>query len=415
MAKSSLVDVREHGDTARHFMPGSVLNRVLLEAPYYARCSDNKTAAKVLPRQYALRYPYMQVNSRDKVSWLVFDLDHENVHIWEDMGLPEPNMIVARRERDGAGERDGTAHLYYAITPVCTSAKAHARPIEYMKAVYLNMAEGLKADPHYHSGPVAKTPGHPWWRTHELHSRVYDLGDLAKFLDMKREWRSTSTASNHAPHSRHCQLFEVVRHYAYSIVNEAKAGGGYEHFVAVLEAYAQNSMARVLRVSGSSEGDLRWSSIKATVKSVARWTWEKYTGTGGVHRGVMQLDPSLPLSERQRLAAERTHDVRATATESRIRAACRNLQALGRPLLQTAIAKAAQLSRQTVAAYKHVLEEVAASPSSVTPLRERAEAAVARVKDAVHQITAALAPPVDAAKVGGFGAGFPRSSSDPCP
>ena len=65
-----------------------------------------------------------------------------------------------------------------------------------------------------------------------------------------------------------------------------------------------------------------------------------------------------------------------------------------------------------MAAYKHVLEEVSASPSSVTSLRERAEAAAARVKDAAHQIAAALAPPVDAAKVDAFGAGSPRTGRD---
>jgi hypothetical protein len=71
----------------------------------------------------------------------------------------------------------------------------------------------------------------------------------------------------------------------------------------------------------------------------------------------MQLDKDLPLIERQRLAAARTHDVRHKATESRCapRAACCNRRA--KPS-QAAIGRVAGLTRQTVATYKHVLEEV---------------------------------------------------------
>lgn len=52
------------------------------------------------------------------------------------------------------------------------------------------------------------------------------------------------------------------------------------------------------------------------------------------------------------------HDVRHKATESKVRAACRFLQQKREVLTQAAIARVAGLSRQTVAAYKHVLTEV---------------------------------------------------------
>lgn len=40
---------------ARYFQPGTALHRVFTEAPYLPRCSDNKTAARVRPREYAVR------------------------------------------------------------------------------------------------------------------------------------------------------------------------------------------------------------------------------------------------------------------------------------------------------------------------------------------------------------------------
>ena len=72
----------------------------------------------------------------------------------------------------------------------------------------------------------------------------------------------------------------------------------------------------------------------------------------------MALDKSLPLAERQSLAAKRTHELRHRSTESKIRAACRGLQERGEKLTQMAIAILAGVSRQTVANYGHVLNEV---------------------------------------------------------
>ncbi len=369
---------------ARYFQPGTALHRVFTEAPYLPRCSDNKTAARVRPREYAVRYPYMQVNRSGFVSWLIFDLDHSGAMAWEDAGLPAPNLIVRNRE-------SGHSHLYYAIPPVCTTENARSRPIAYMKAVYAAFAVRLQADPDFHSGPVAKTPGHPWWLTHELHNHVYELGQLADYVDLAsdRPW-GRGPRLDEVSHSRHCILFEQLRHYAYSIVNVERERGTLETFSRLLEAYAFNRNNFVKLGLGFTE-DLPFSSIKATVKSVARWTWSRYTGTGRCNRGVMRLDPDLALPERQRLAAARTHEIRRKATESKIRGACRILQQQGAAFTQAAIAKAAGISRQTVANFKHVLEEVRRIPETVTRLVTTLARTV-DVKFGVDQVTASSNP-----------------------
>ena len=144
--------------------------------------------------------------------------------------------------------------------------------------------------------------------------------------------------------------------------------------------------------------NLAQSSLKATVKSVARWTWDRYRGCGRCHRGVMQLDKDLPLQERQRLAAARTHGVRHKATESKVRAACRLLRQKGEALTQVAIGRVAGLTRQTVATYKHVLEEVL-KPVAVAILGAVSGSA-SNVKYGVHQVAAA--------SLGGMGSGCKR-------
>jgi len=379
MARQSAVTARDEAPTPRFFEAGTALNRVLLEAPYLPRCSEDKTATRVRPREYAIRYPYMQVNRPGMVSWLIFDLDHANALIWEDAGLPAPNLIVCNRQ-------SGHSHLYYAIAPVCTSENARSRPIAYMKAIYEAFAARLEADTDFHSGPVAKTPGHPWWLTHEMHNHVYELGELADYVDLavSSPW-GKGPQLDEVSHSRHCILFEQLRYYAYSIANRERERGSFTTFTRLLEAYAHN------RNSFQKLGftaDLPISSLKATVKSVARWTWDRYRGDSRCHRGVMQLDKGLPLIERQHLAAARTNEVRRKATESKVRAACRHLQKKGEALTQVAIANVARLSRQTVAAYKHVLNEVL-SPAVVSVLRKVVQPQ-GNVNYGVHQVSAFL-------------------------
>jgi len=384
MGKQSAVAAREDAPTPRFFEAGTALNRVLLEAPYLPRCSEDKTATRVRPREYAIRYPYMQVNRPGMVSWLIFDLDHANALIWEDAGLPAPNLIVRNRQ-------SGHSHLYYAIAPVCTSETARSRPIAYMTAIYEAFAARLEADIDFHSGPVAKTPGHPWWLTHEMHNHVYELGELADYVDlaMFSPW-GKGPQLDEVSHSRHCLLFEQLRYYAYSIANRERERGSFTTFIRLLEAYAHNRNS--FQKLGFTE-DLPVSSLKATVKSVARWTWDRYRGDSRCHRGVMQLNKDLPLAERQRLAAVRTNEVRQKTTESKVRAACRHLKEKGEVLTQAAIANVARLSRQTVAAYKYVLNEVL-SPAVVSVLR-KAVTPKGDVNYGVNQISAAPSERLD--------------------
>ena len=224
-----------------------------------------------------------------------------------------------------------------------------------MRAIYAAFALRLKADPDYNSGPVAKTPGHPWWSTSELHNHVYELGELADYVELQVSPWKTGPQLEDLPHSRHCVLFEQLRYFAYSIVNQERERGTLASFSRRLEAFAHNhnKFAR----NGFSE-DLMLSSVRATVRSVARWTWTRYQGSTRCCLGAMALDKSLPLAERQSLAAKRTHELRHRSTESKIRAACRGLQERGEKLTQMAIAILAGVSRQTVANYGHVLNEV---------------------------------------------------------
>lgn len=354
----------DYSPPERFFQGGTALNRVLEEAPYQARCSDHKSAERKFFRKTALRFPYMQINRAGRVSWLIFDLDHVNAMIWEDAGLPPPNLIVRN-------PRNGHSHLFYAISPVCTTEKARQHPIDYMRAVYETFAVLLKADLAYNGGPVAKTPGHPEWHTTEVHNRVFNLGDLAEYVQLLPKRWGTQPKLEDVDHSRNCTLFEALRYYAYGIVNRLRETSNYETFRGLLGVFASNFNSNF--ASRGFAGRLLLSELRALVKSVGKWTWNNYRGGGRYHRGVMELDASLPLPERQSLAAKRTNKVRSQATETKIRSACVQLVALGRKITQTAVAAIARLSRQTVATHKRLLQGAPVIP-------------IHNVKHAAHQI-----------------------------
>ncbi|RMU47336.1 putative replication protein, RepA [Pseudomonas savastanoi pv. glycinea] len=390
----------------RFFVADTALNRVFEEASYLARCSDNKTAMRVRPREHAIRYPYMQVNRLDRVSWLIFDLDHANSLIWDDARLPPPNLIVRNRH-------SGSSHLYYAIIPVCTSDSARDKPIRYMKAIYKAFVDRLKADPEYHGGPVAKTPGHPWWHTRELHSNVYELADLAECVELEpvTPW-GKGPDLDAVSHSRHCMLFENLRFFAYSIVNNEREHGSYDHFMQRLTAHAHNSNQFGGR--GAFRDDLPLSSIRSTVRSVGRWTWNRYTGNSRCHRGVMELDKSTPLAERQKLSAKRTHEVRHKATESKIRAACRSLHSQAKPLAIAAIAALSGITRQTVAKYRHVINETRSNVVvALQPTFTTSPSAVPKTPGWPSQVSKSLCVKHGANQIPAGGVSTPKGEMDP--
>lgn len=350
--------VRDNVLFTRYYTAGTSLCRVLGTAPYYPRVSANKTAELSRPIEYAIRWPYMQINRRDHISWLVFDCDHGDLYRWEGAGLPPPNIIVASRK----GGVINSYHVFYAISSVCTSPKARSHPIAYMKAIYAEMRHRLGADPDYNGGPVCKTPGHPWWHTIEIHGHEYSLGELQDYIEIPQERPPFSKGADLLAfqHSRKLTLFEKLRFYAYGIVKKARSDASYESFHARVSDYAKriNDYERrgFLDVkTGHIKGNLPLSEVKAVVKSVSRWTWDRYTGDGKCDRGVMGLPDEMPLRTKQQLAAARTHLSKTNKSMELVRSACATLKNRGERITQTAIAKLTTLCRQTVAKYLDLL------------------------------------------------------------
>jgi hypothetical protein len=214
-----------------------------------------------------------------------------------------------------------------------------------MKAIYTAFCEKLNADPAY-SGPVAKTPGHPWWSTTEFHNHEYSLSELHDYVDLNGYgYGGSRRTKDISIHSRHCILFDELRYYAYGLVEQEKKQGSFHSFVRKLTIFADshNSFTKM-----GFSADLSPSQVKATVKSVSRWTWDRYTGTTKI-RGTMRfLDSSISLRERQSQSANRTHNIKTSRSiEKLVFAFSRMHKNEGLPTIAE-LAKGAGLCRQTV-------------------------------------------------------------------
>lgn len=373
--------------------PKSNLNRILKKAPYYPRCSNNKTSIDQKPAEYAVRQPYMQVNREHMVSWLVFDIDDPNAarareifpqFYWEAAGLPEPNIVVSKKPQPDEKQMVGGCHLFYAIVPVCTSEQARKRPQDYMRAVYKAMGQRIGNDPAFtpFGKRVVKTPGHPEWKTWNIHNHVYELGELADSVELESTnyFIRTKIVDYSNESSRHCLLFDEIRRYAYRIVKDFRKRSDLLAFEAELLGYAEEKNTFAKR--GFRE-NLTFSQVRATVKSISTWTWNNYTGSGRV-LGVMNLSSrkDLSLKTKQRLSSSRTAKIRVNKTIEKISKAVHSLKARGSELTYVKIAEVSGLSRQTVAKFKTAIG--AQDKSKVASLKSTLARAV---KFGTHQIT----------------------------
>lgn len=180
------------------------------------------------------------------------------------------------------------------------------------------------------------------------------------------------------------KCLKYVRHYAYSIVKAERREGSYENFkrrVSYFAAYKNHSF--------DSQTPLRHSEVASVVKSVTRWTWDKYYACSHVKRGVMELPSDLDIKQRQRLAAARTHQVRREKTKERVINASRYLLNKGKSLSITLVAKTARLCRKTVRRYFHEIQSLIESTEDIRILPISSLLGLKQSGPyAVHQITA---------------------------
>jgi hypothetical protein len=319
----------------------------LAEKPYC--CSDLKHGLMIRNRSKSITYPYIQPNHVCKISWLVFDVDrsHESALSYLNADLPDPNLIIKNPS-------SGNCHLLYRLEqPIWTHSAAGKKAQDYYHAIRDTLTDKIGADKRY-CGLICKNPLHNQWITSELHNGKFALVDLEGNHTLRNKVQVLPDAANTIT-GRNCTLFDLLRFDAYKRVNEYRNSGTrfYDMWLKTLENEAHT-------LNSTFSEPLPLSEVRATAKSVAKWTWRNYEGTDNTNRGKMGFGetrhtnpeaPMLPEDEikrRQSLSAQLTNKHRKESTELQIKQAIERLNANGEKLTNSAIAKQAGLNRQTM-------------------------------------------------------------------
>jgi hypothetical protein len=264
-------------------------------------CTDDFAfGLMVRPKASAARCRYIQPNTPFAISWLVFDIDHPDGAIrWEDMFIPPPSIIVANAT-------NGHAHLLYAIKTPVFSTPDHPKPLRLAAAIQEAMREKLDGDPGY-AGLITKNPLHPDWRVIVWPMAVYELEDLACWVDLSKPKKRPR--KEEIGLGRNCSLFDRLRHWAYRWIATYK------------DTATADEWGRVVFAQAAKLNDfnlpLHESEVRAIAKSTAKWCWGRFDiqasnerfsklqavrgKKGGVVSGVARLAKNADKREEARL------------------------------------------------------------------------------------------------------------------
>ena len=227
---------------------------------------DLKHGLRVYPAEALLQKQVVQHNAKHSVSWLVYDIDSETSHNdWQDVNAPPPNIVAINRT-------NGHAHLFYGLErPIHNYHNASAKALRYMAAIDIALTVKLDADPGY-AKLVSKNPVHDRWLVIVPRNDLYSLDELASWLDLKRYTDRRRKLPTEGL-GRNCTLFENLRQWAYS---ERRKEQQYLSEDLFIEACRW----RALSINADFNPPLPHAEVRATARSVARWTWRKMSIEG---------------------------------------------------------------------------------------------------------------------------------------
>ena len=288
--------------------------------PLHGFGTDNKLfGLHMYSAENLIKKALLQANPRNEVVWLIYDLDHEQSMLeWQDRSCPPPNMAVLNPD-------NGHAHLFYALEkPVHNNYASSKKALRYLASIDLALTEKLGADPGY-SKLIAKNPIHPNWKVFFPRSELYDLDELATWLDLTKFQDKRKRLPN-TGYGRNCTLFENLRLWAYQ---ERRKPQSYFNQDMFYEAV----LWRGLAMNTDYNPPLPHSEVRATAKSISKWTWRNMSPEG--------------FSARQRAVSQKATAKRQTKALELRAAILENLQTCP-DLTQQDIAHMLGVTRETV-------------------------------------------------------------------
>ncbi|HAS8353365.1 TPA: hypothetical protein I7721_19965 [Vibrio vulnificus] len=237
---------------------------IISQLPHKPYCSDNLDyGLKIKPKNKALNMLYLQLNNPSVQTCLLFDIDKDNsFYAFEDAGLPPPHFTTQNPE-------NGRCHMGFILKAgICKTQNAKLEPLRYAAAVEAGIAKKLEADPGF-AGLITKNPFNEHWRPHWSNKDLYDLDYLADFITLEKSQKEK--CENYGL-GRNVNLFDDLRHYAYSNVLKFKNESDFNNWMLEIERQAIN-----LNTYSNPTNLLPFNEIKATSRSVGKWTWKNFS------------------------------------------------------------------------------------------------------------------------------------------
>lgn len=196
-----------------------------------------------------------------------FDVDRPGAYFADDdSNLPPANIVMVNRE-------NGHAHLAYLLSsPVHKHSFARKRPLDFFAAVERGFTNRMGADKFF-TGLILKNPAHTDWHVEWRRDQPYTLAELDDAL-FDRDKRFDPRVEVQWGAGRNVTTFDELRAVAYrEVLKFKRSDGDLQQFTARLGDIA-NGINRQFKVP------LAPSEIRATVRSVSKWTWRRFSDEG---------------------------------------------------------------------------------------------------------------------------------------
>ena len=233
--------------------------------PYKPYCSDDPTLGVMIRSvSQAVSKRHIQPNPPTVIFWIPYDIDRPTGKWdWRHMEVPPPNIVTGNPE-------NGHAHLLYGLEwPVSAPLdRSERRAYRYLAAVDRTLGGMLQADPSYGKS-LTKNPLHDYWDVNVIEPWSYTLDGLAEWLDLSEREKDLRRTVEPAGLGRNCSLFDWTRLWAYQEIR-GYWGGSLDHWTLEVRAYAG-------RRNHEFVDPLPETEIRSISKSVAEWTWERFT------------------------------------------------------------------------------------------------------------------------------------------
>lgn len=255
----------------------SFLDRFAEQVPPKPYAAHMDKVARIRGREHALRHEYIQCNGPKLVRYLHIDVDHAmGLHGWRDAVAPVPNGGMV-------GESGRPHYIYEVAVPVrkVPEGRWQPKPLYWAANIERRLVRAFDADGNVGAvrggGILVKNPLHPSWSVEIWRDTPYSLDELDEALAPMRNPPSWVKAMNDNREvsglGRHCALFDRLRYWAYSEVEDARSSMS-------LEAWGHFVYERADSLNDFSD-PLDYQDVRDTAKSVSRWTWRHYTAGGG--------------------------------------------------------------------------------------------------------------------------------------